>query len=58
MLIDNENNDILIIEKDFFPVDISEGDIVDKIDDTYIINTLETNRVREEVRSKFNSLIG
>lgn len=58
MLIDNKNNDVVILNKNTFPVDISEGDIVDKVNDDYIINIKETERVRATVRSKFNSLIG
>ena len=58
MLIDNTSNDMIIINKDSFPVDISEGDIVDKVGDNYIVNTIETEKVKESIRSKFNSLIG
>lgn len=57
MLIDNSNNDVIIINKELFPVDVKEGDIVEKVNDNYIINTIETEKIKESVRNRFDSLI-
>lgn len=55
-----ENRDTLEIiyeKKDILPKNISEGDIVNKVDGIYILNDIETNIVKERIRSKFDSLL-
>lgn len=63
-IIDNivklENRDTLEIiyeKKEILPKNISEGDIVNKVDGIYILNDIETNIVKERIRSKFDSLL-
>lgn len=55
-----ENRDTLEIiyeKKDILPKNISEGDIVNKVDGIYIIDNMETNIVKERIRNKFDSLL-
>lgn len=55
-----ENRDTLEViyeKKDILPKNISEGDIVNKVDGIYIIDNMETNIVKERIRNKFDSLL-
>lgn len=55
-----ENRDTLEViyeKKDILPKNISEGDIVNKVDGIYIIDNMETNIVKERIRNKFESLL-
>ncbi len=55
-----ENRDTLEIiyeKKDILPKNISEGDIVNKVNGIYIIDNMETNIVKERIRNKFDSLL-
>lgn len=55
-----ENRDTLEIiyeKKDILPKNISEGDIVNRVNGIYIIDNIETNIVKERIRSKFDSLL-
>lgn len=55
-----ENRDTLEIiyeKKDILPKNISEGDIVSKVNGIYIIDNMETNIVKERIRNKFDSLL-
>lgn len=55
-----ENRDTLEViyeKKDILPKNISEGDIVIKVDGIYIIDNMETNIVKERIRNKFDSLL-
>lgn len=55
-----ENRDTLEViyeKKDILPKNISESDIVNKVDGIYIIDNMETNIVKERIRNKFDSLL-
>lgn len=55
-----ENRDTLEIiyeKKDILPKNISESDIVNKVNGIYIIDNMETNIVKERIRNKFDSLL-
>lgn len=55
-----ENRDTLEViyeKKDILPKNISEGDIVNKVDGIYIMDNMETNIVKERIRNKFDSLL-
>ena len=55
-----ENRDTLEViyeKKDILPKNISEGDIVNKVDGIYIIDNMQTNIVKERIRNKFDSLL-
>ena len=55
-----ENRDTLEViyeKKDILPKNISEGDIVNKVDGIYIIDNMETNIVKGRIRNKFDSLL-
>lgn len=55
-----ENRDTLEViyeKKNILPKNISEGDIVNKVDGIYIIDNMETNIVKERIRNKFDSLL-
>ena len=54
---DRNNNVFLEINKDILPNNINEGDILDLVDDKYIINENYTKKVKEDIRNKFNSLM-
>ena len=54
---DRNNNVFLEINKDILPSNIKEGDILDLVDNKYIINEESTKRVKEDIRNKFNSLM-
>ena len=59
-LVTLENRDtkeIFIEELDKFPLNIKEGDIVERYNDKYIVNIKETERVKKSIRNRFNSLI-
>ena len=49
--------DVIYEKKDILPKNISEGDIVNKVDGIYIIDNMETNIVKERIRNKFDSLL-
>lgn len=54
---DRNNNVFLEINKDILPNNINEGDILDLVDDKYIINEESTKKIKEDIRNKFNSLM-
>ena len=54
---DRNNNVFLEINKDILPNNINEGDILDLVDNKYIINEESTKRLKEDIRNKFNSLM-
>lgn len=58
VVLENRNNNELInIEKKLLPNNIKEGDILDFINNKYIINDKLTNEKRNNIRNRFNSLI-
>ena len=57
ILEDREINDLIEINKNLLPNDIHEGDILELINDEYVINEEETKRIKENIRNRFNSLI-
>ena len=48
---------IFDIEKERLPRDIKEGDILDIKNEEYIINKELTNKLKKQIRNKFNSLL-
>ena len=53
-----DTKEVFNILKSDLPFNIKEGDILDKCDDKYYINEEETKRIKNDIRSRFNSLIG
>ena len=53
---DRINNSLFDVEKNKLPSNIKEGDILDLINDKYIINEIITKEVKNKIRNKFNSL--
>lgn len=54
---DRKTNKIIEINKDLLPNNIKEQDIIDLIDNKYIINKNETKRIKKNIKNRFNSLI-
>ena len=54
---DRKTNKIIEINKDLLPNNIKEQDIIDLIDNKYIINKNETKRIKNNIKNRFNSLI-
>ena len=57
VLEDRNKNTFFNIEKNNLPNNIKEGDILDLVDDKYIINEDSTKKIKEDIRNKFNSLV-
>ena len=57
ILEDRETKEMIILDIDNFPLNIKEGDIIDKVNDEYVINIEKTERIRNNIRDKFNSLL-
>lgn len=53
---DRKTNKIIEINKDLLPNNIKEQDIIDLIDNKYIINKNETKRIKNNIKNRFNSL--
>lgn len=54
---DRNNNEYIIVEKNKLPINVKEGDILDLIEDKYLINEKLTKITKDNIRNKFNSLI-
>ncbi len=48
---------IIEIKKSLLPNNIKEQDILDLVNDKYIINEEETKRIKKNIRNRFNNLI-
>ena len=57
ILEDRNKNTFFNIDKSMLPNNIKEGDILDLLDDKYIINEDSTKKIKEDIRNKFNSLM-
>ena len=57
ILEDRNKNTFFNIDKSKLPNNIKEGDILDLLDDKYIINEDSTKKIKEDIRNKFNSLM-
>lgn len=53
---DRKTNKIIEINKDLLPNNIKEQDIIDLIDNKYIISKNETKRIKNNIKNRFNSL--
>lgn len=51
------NKTLFDIEKNILPHNIKEGDILELINNKYIINKKITKETKKKIRSKFNSLM-
>lgn len=54
---DRNTKKIIEIKKSLLPNNIKEQDILDLINDKYIINEEETKRIKKNIRNRFNNLI-
>ena len=54
---ERKTNKIIEINKDLLPKNIKEQDIIDLIDNKYIINKKETKRIKKDITNRFNKLI-
>lgn len=54
---DRKTNKIIEINIELLPKNIKEQDIIDLIDNKYIINKKETKRIKKDITNRFNKLI-
>lgn len=54
---DRKTNKIIKIKKNILPNNIKEQDILDIIDNKYVINKKETNRIKKDITNRFNNLL-
>ena len=54
---DRNTKRIIKINKSLLPNNIKEQDILDLVNDKYIINEEETKRIKKNIRNRFNNLI-
>lgn len=54
---DRNKNIFFNTNKNILPENIKEGDILDLVDNKYIINEKSTKEIKEKIRNKFNSLM-
>lgn len=65
--VDRIENNIIILEdrttkemfkekKEILPNNIKEGDIIDYIDNKYILNSEKTENIKENIRNRFDKL--
>ncbi len=54
---DRNTKKIIEINKSLLPNNIKEQDILDLVNDKYIINEEETKRIKKNIRNRFNNLI-
>ena len=54
---DRNTKKIIEINKSLLPNIIKEQDILDLVNDKYIINEEKTKRIKKNIRNRFNNLI-
>lgn len=54
---DRTNNTLFDVDKNILPSNIKEGDILDLVDEKYIINNSLTKETKKDMRNRFNSLM-
>lgn len=54
---DRNTKKIIEIKKSLLPNNIKEQDILDLVNDKYIINEEKTKRIKKNIRNRFNNLI-
>ncbi len=54
---DRNTKKIFEINKSLLPNNIKEQDILDLVNDKYIVNEEETKRIKKDIRNRFNNLI-
>ena len=54
---DRETYTLFDIDKNLLPQNITEGDIIDIVDNKYVINIEKTNLTKKGIRNRFNSLM-
>lgn len=54
---DRNTKKIIEINKSLLPNNIKEQDILDLVNNKYIINEEETKRIKKDIRNRFNNLI-
>lgn len=54
---DRNTKKIIEINKSLLPNNIKEQDILDLVNDKYIINEEKTKRIKKNIRNRFNNLI-
>lgn len=56
--LENRNKvEYILVEKSKLPANIKEGDILDLIENQYLINEKLTKETKKRIKNKFNSLI-
>lgn len=56
VLLEIDKEGILIFDKGLFPEDIKEGDVVEYIDDSFVIDKNETKKRKQYINNLFESL--
>lgn len=54
---ERKTNKIIEINIELLPKNIKEQDIIDLIDNKYIINKKETKRIKENIKNRFKKII-
>lgn len=57
VLLEIEGEGILVFDRELFPKNLEEGDIVQYIDNRFIVNEEETRQRKKHIDDLFNSLI-
>lgn len=57
VLLEIEKEGILSFDRELFPINIKEGDVVKYIDDNFIIDKKETQKRNKYIENLFKSLI-
>ena len=57
IIIENrDSNEIKEVDINLFDYNVKEGDIVELVNDKYVINNELTNNVKKDIRSRFDRL--
>ncbi len=56
ILEDRKTNKLIDVKIDNLPKNIKEGDIINNLSGKYIIDKKETNKIKNNIRNKFNLL--
>ena len=54
---DRTNNNFFVVDKCVLPSNIKEKDILDFVDNKYIINKQLTDKTKKDLKNRFNSLM-
>lgn len=54
---DRTNSNFFVVDKCVLPSNIKEKDILDFVDNKYIINKQLTDKTKKDIKNRFNSLM-